>query len=240
MIGFQSIRQLNENTLVLEWPENIGPDILSEILHFEQAIIKSHGDLINETYHSYHALAIQFHRDQTTFENLKKRISHLNLDFGTNLTPATWELPVCYDGKFGTDLEEMSKRIGLAKEEIIKIHSESTYTLYFYGFLPGFMYLGGLDKRLYLNRKSTPDRSVKSGSVAIGGTQTGIYPMDSPGGWHVIGKCPVSIYNTTKSPPCKMEPGDKILFRPISIKELEQINNQIEQGFYELNPNKNG
>ncbi|TDK41909.1 5-oxoprolinase subunit PxpB [Algoriphagus formosus] len=140
-----------------------------------------------------------------------------------DLKPQTWEIPVCYGENFGKDLDQLCTEKAISKENLIQIHSQSEYVLEFYGFLPGFMYLSGLHPDLISARKSIPDRKVEAGSVAIGGKQTGIYPLESPGGWHVIGKTPIQIFDKDQNPPVNPQPGDFVRFYPISEEEFDEL-----------------
>jgi inhibitor of KinA len=131
------------------------------------------------------------------------------------------------------DIDAFSKFKNLTKTEIIQLHSETNYTVFFIGFLPGFLYLGGLDSKLFLDRKTTPALNVKKGSVAIGGKQTGIYPQDSPGGWHIIGNSPIELFNAKQDPPCFVKAGDKVKFNSISKSEYFKIQNDIENSIFD-------
>ena len=121
------------------------------------------------------------------------------------------------------DLEDMSTLNSISIDEIIKIHSLTTYSVLSMGFLPGFLYLGVNDKKLYLERKDKPELNIKSGSIGIARDQTGIYPQDSPGGWRIIGRSPISFFNVNDKSPCFAKPGDKIKFQSISFSEFNRI-----------------
>lgn len=138
----------------------------------------------------------------------------------------TWEVPVCYSSSFSRDLQAMAESKEMSTKEIISLHSKPLYRIHFYGFLPGFMYLAGLDPTLSFPRKSKPDRAVQKGSVAIGGNQTGIYPNESPGGWHVIGKTPITLFDPHSPQPVWAKAGDYIQFKPISLDEYEKLESQ--------------
>jgi inhibitor of KinA len=170
------------------------------------------------------------------YERIKQTLAALYQSIDSSILSASflWEIPVCYDAQFGIDLDEMSGHLGLSAKEIIELHSGATYTVYFIGFLPGFLYLGGLDKRLYVSRKAIPRLRVPKGAVAIGGQQTGIYPMQSAGGWNIIGNTPISLFDATKEPPCFARSGDKINFLPVDMEAYEQIREKINQGNYQL------
>ena len=131
------------------------------------------------------------------------------------------EIPVCYGGAFGEDLEALARSHGLSAGEVIAIHSGTSYHVHMLGFVPGFAYLGGLDARLATPRRDTPRQSVPAGSVAIGGAQTGVYPLDTPGGWHIIGRTPLQLFKPDAAPPSLLNAGDAVRFVPISVTEFE-------------------
>ena len=140
--------------------------------------------------------------------------------------------------EFGIDLEALSNSINLSVEEIIELHSKPFYIIYFIGFLPGFLYLGGLDSKLQTPRKANPRLKVPKGSVAIGGNQTGIYPSESPGGWNIIGKSPINFFNLKNDTPCFAKPGDKLQFYPISKDKYSDIEVMVEGNVYQLESQK--
>ena len=129
------------------------------------------------------------------------------------------KVPVCYTPRFGPDLEEMARAKGLSADEIVRLHSERTYKVYMLGFLPGFAYMGEVDERLAMERRAAP-RPVQAGAVGIAGRQTGIYPLDSPGGWHVIGRTPLKLFHKKSDHPVLLAPGDTITFYSISEDEF--------------------
>jgi KipI family sensor histidine kinase inhibitor len=141
-------------------------------------------------------------------------------------------LPVCYGGGYGEDLEDVAVHTGLSAPEVIRRHSAAEYRIYMMGFLPGFAYLGGLDPALATPRLTTPRVKIPAGAVGIGGEQTGVYPLDSPGGWHLIGRTPVRPYDASRNPAILYRAGDCIRFSPISAAEYADIERQIEQGVY--------
>lgn|GEM_PF-295628 len=131
-------------------------------------------------------------------------------------------VPVCYGGKEGPDLEELSKAKNMTIEDIIQLHCSLIYRVYMIGFLPGFPYLGKVDARLETERKSRPV-PVSAGGVGIAGNQTGIYPVNSPGGWQIIGRTPIKLFDRAASPPIKFAIGDRVLFYPISQEEFRSL-----------------
>jgi len=131
-------------------------------------------------------------------------------------------VPVCYHESLGPDLATLSQQKKLTIDEIIEIHSSSLYRVYMLGFLPGFTYMGKVNDKIAMARKSVPGKSVPAGSIGIAGIQTGIYPVDSPGGWNIIGRTPVKIFEAHNEHPCIFEPGDQVKFEPITLDEFLQ------------------
>jgi KipI family sensor histidine kinase inhibitor len=135
------------------------------------------------------------------------------------------EIPVCYENDFGLDILEVAEFHGMTAEKVIELHTAPVYDVYMIGFVLGFPYLGGLDERLYTPRKKNPRKIVPAGSVGIADRQTGIYPIQSPGGWQVLGKTPVRLFDLERENPFFVEMGDKIRFRPITRAEFESYTN---------------
>lgn len=135
-------------------------------------------------------------------------------------------IPVCYDPSLGEDIEAYIKIKSMTIDQLITMHTEPLYTIYFMGFLPGFPYLDGLDDRLHIERKAIPSQRVQQGSVAIGGKQTGIYPQDSPGGWYTIGHTPITLFDITNTQPSPFMAGDYIKFYAIDTHEYQFLKEQ--------------
>ena len=143
------------------------------------------------------------------------------------------EIPVCYGGEFGPDMANVEAHTGLSEDEIVRLHSGHDYLIDMLGFLPGFAYLGGLDERLHTPRLATPRTLIEAGSVGIGGAQTGIYPLPSPGGWQLIGRTPLRPYDPDREKPILYEAGDYIRFVPIERAEYDAIEAQLAANSYE-------
>lgn len=137
--------------------------------------------------------------------------------------PRLIEIPVCYDSEFGFDLDRVAEQTKLSQREIVDLHSTCEYRVACIGFLPGFTFLAGLPKNLATPRRDVPRKEIPAGSVGIGGAQTGIYPLRSPGGWNLIGRTPLRLFDATKNPPTLLCPGDRVRFRPISREEFESL-----------------
>jgi inhibitor of KinA len=135
------------------------------------------------------------------------------------------EIPVCYEAEFALDLEHVSRQSQIDPIEVIDLHCAAQYRVSCIGFTPGFPFLSGLHKRLATRRRSIPRKEIPAGSVAIAGAQTGIYPMKSPGGWNIIGRTPLHLFDPRKDPPALLRPGDRVRFRAIKREEFDRAAN---------------
>ena len=133
------------------------------------------------------------------------------------------EIPVCYGGDLGPDLDELALRHGLLETDVVTLHSGPEYRVHMIGFMPGFAYLGGLPDVLATPRRDTPRTTVPAGSVGIGGQQTGVYPMESPGGWHLIGRTPLRLFDPAREPASLLAAGDRVRFRAIDSAEYREL-----------------
>ncbi len=169
----------------------------------------------------YQSLAIYYDPLTLGIEDLKARVRDLvgRLETASLPPPRIVELPTVYGGVYGPDLPFVARHTGLTEAEVIRLHSRSLYHVYALGFTGGFPYLGGLPARLATPRRESPRLRVPAGSVGIGGKQTGAHPMETPGGWQIIGRTCTPLFDITKEPPTPVEPGDKIRFPPIPEAE---------------------
>ncbi|MDA9811337.1 allophanate hydrolase subunit 1 [Flavobacteriaceae bacterium] len=217
--------QMHPNMILLEWQQEPSSGLLQELL-FLKKNVKEHFNGISQITQGYCSLLIQWKDAITNLADIKNKLIFLywSLDF-TSIPEKSkhWNLPVCYDKSFAIDLELLSSKIKLSKDAVISIHTQSIYKVYFIGFLPGFLYLEGLNSRLFFPRKESPRMDTPKGAVAIGGKQTGIYPNQSPGGWNIIGNTPIPLFDPNKKNPCFAVPGDTVSFYPITIKEHQLI-----------------
>jgi inhibitor of KinA len=137
--------------------------------------------------------------------------------------PSTVEIPVCYDPEFAPDLDHVAEHAKFSPTEVVDLHSSGQYRAACIGFVPGFPFLSGLARKLATPRRDVPRKEIPPGSVGIGGAQTGIYPLRSPGGWNLIGRTPLKLFDPTKDPPALLRAGDRVRFRAITREEFEAL-----------------
>ncbi|HZZ57260.1 MAG TPA: 5-oxoprolinase subunit PxpB [Opitutaceae bacterium] len=165
--------------------------------------------------------ALPFHRMQAAVMDCadSARVGHRRVP-RRELEDRLVEIPVCYGGEFGPDLPEIAERARLPPRDVIARHSGVEYRVEAIGFVPGFPYLSGLPQRLHAPRRATPRELVPAGSVGIGGAQTGVYPLATPGGWNLIGRTPSTLFRPLDNPPALLRAGDRVVFRPITAEEF--------------------
>jgi len=222
--------------ILVEWPKEINVDILQDVLLLKEKIEKTHVKELVYVNSSYNSLLINYNSVGFDFEKEKASIEDVYTAKKTGILTGAklWRIPVCYASDFALDLEAISIEKGITETEVIRRHTAPIYTVYFIGFLPGFLYLGGLDKLLITARKQTPRLEVEKGAVAIGGYQTGVYPNTSPGGWNIIGNSPINFFDVSKENPCFAKAGDQIQFYPISLKAYRDIKTLVDAGVYQI------
>lgn len=230
-------KPFGNSAILIKWPSIISKDILNNIHLFSLKIKKHNFKYILEINYVYTSLLIRYNSSDIDFITLKENLKQIYNEALLTVpkgTKSVWEIPVCYAIEYGKDLALLSASKNKSIAQIIAMHSSINYLVYGIGFLPGFLYLGGLPKELQYPRKNTPRLEVPKGSVAIGGNQTGIYPRTSPGGWQIIGRTPILLFNVEKENPCTIMPNDEIRFKAISKEEFKRIENEEKTGDYKL------
>jgi KipI family sensor histidine kinase inhibitor len=211
------LKALGDSALLVELGDKIDPAI-NQRVHALNALLQADSIAgIIETVPAYRTLLIHYDPLILTFNQVTcwAQDKLTQADDSLNRKPRQLEVPTRYGGASGPDLETVAVSKGISIADVIRIHSEREYTVYMMGFTPGFPYLGALDERLIMPRMETPRTLVKAGSVAIAGSQAGIYPLDSPGGWHLIGWTSLKLFDPTSETPFLFSPGDIIKFIPI-------------------------
>lgn len=229
-------KQFGARSILIEWPSEINENVLYDVISYKENLIKSNIKYLVEIKPAYNSILVNY---DITINNVYDEILKLKTYYSPSKTKnliasKLWTIPVCYDDEFALDLEELSAAKSCSKNTIIKQHSNAIYTIYFIGFLPGFYYLGGLDKALHFPRRESPRLQIKKGAVGIGGSQTGVYPSVSPGGWNIIGNSPINFFDVTLETPCFGQQGDKIQFKPVSKKEYNDIKIMVDAGVYHI------
>ncbi len=219
--------RMGEQGLLVEVGCGIDRTVNARVHRLASALKRQAVAGILEMVPSYRSLLILFDPLLLSRKILQDTVTGLvnNGDFGD--TSIEWgkvvRLPVCYGGDFGPDLEFVACHNGLSPEEVIALHSREIYPVYMLGFLPGFPYLGGLSTRIATPRLQTPRKNVASGSVGIAGSQTGVYPLESPGGWRIIGRTPLRLFDPFRAEPFLVSSGDRIRFDPIDRAAYERM-----------------
>jgi len=161
--------------------------------------------------------------DDANRDQLRQLLSKIEISEFKETSSEVVRVPVCYEPEFASDLENISKAVGLSQKEIIDIHSSQVYSVWMIGFMPGFPYMGELPKALHIPRKSNPDAKLAAGSVAIAEEYVGVYPFDSPGGWHVLGRTPLRLFDYQRTQPSFFHYGMKVQFYPITKDEFKSL-----------------
>ena len=222
-------------SLLIEFGREISPEINSKITATVQLMKEQHIEGVVDIIPAFCSLLINYDPRVISYDEIKKRMKRLlKMDIKAGeMNKRVFEIPVCYGGEYGPDLANIAAHAGLSEEEVVKIHSSRDYLIYMLGFLPGFCYLGGLDERIHTPRLANPRIKINAGSVGIGGSQTGIYPLDSPGGWQLMGMTPVKTYDPDREVPILLSAGDYIRFIPVDEAEYLRIKELVERGEYQ-------
>ena len=212
-----------DQAVSIEFGDSIDPKINQKVLHLFDRLRARPVSGIKDLIPSYRSLLIQYDPLILSKEKLETFLRQQLPGLGQVISPMgrIITIPVCYGGSFGPDLPEVAEYHEMTPSEVIALHSAVTYRVYMIGFSPGFPFLGGLDPRLHTPRKKSPREKVPAGSVGIANQQTGIYSLDSPGGWRVIGRTPLRLFDLSREEPLLLEAGDRVLFQPITEKEYE-------------------
>ena len=214
-----------DKALAIKVGETISPEINLAVRNLSVILENQQIPAVLDIVPTYCSILINYDPLISSLDELAIKIKDLgkNINDSTVGSPRTIEIPTVYGGAYGPELGYVAQFNGLTELQVIDIHSGTDYLVYAMGFTPGFTYLGGLSDKIVTPRLQTPRTEIPAGSVGIAEQQTGIYPIESPGGWQLIGRTPVNLFDPTKSPPVIVEPGDYIRFVPISSEEYERI-----------------
>jgi KipI family sensor histidine kinase inhibitor len=220
-----------DSAVTIEFGDTIDPDINGMVLALDDIVRARAPAGLIETVPTYRSLTIQYDPVATDYDALVKLLNEETKDLAPrNAVGRRWRVPVVYGGEYGIDLEEVAALHGLTPRQVIEIHSSAVYRIYMIGFLPGFTYLGGLDKRIATSRRLHPRAKIPAGTIMIGGEQAGIAPMDMPSGWHNLGLTPVRPYAPGRNPVFLFAAGDEIVFEPVDASRWEALEKAAQAG----------
>ena len=228
-------RPAGDTGLVVEFGDHVDRAVSRRVVALHARIHAARVRGVIETVPTFRSLLIHLDPDATGVEYVQGAVVPLLEGLETeDLAPRQWSIPVCYETEFAPDLVGVADRCGLTPARLVEIHSANAYHVYMIGFLPGLPYMGDLAQELVLPRLVEPRLRVPPGSVAIATTLTTIYPVESPGGWHLIGRTPVKIFDIDRPAPALLNPGDKVTFTSITSKKFAELEKLVEYGEYEL------
>jgi len=215
--GLLRIEPLGDSALLIVLGEGTDPALVVRVVALAAHVREAGFSGVTDVVPAYGSLAVFFDPLATNGEALAGQLELVSRRFGTHAPEPraarpTQVLPVRYDGP---DLAEVAERTGLSRTEVVRRHADPTYDVHFLGFVPGFAYLGPLDPALVLPRRTAPRQRVPAGSVAIAGAQTGVYPLETPGGWHLIGRTDAVLFDPARDPPNLLAAGDRVRFSPV-------------------------
>ena len=218
-------RIAGDQGLLVEYGDAIDLEVNYKVRSMSMVLRSHRPEGIIEVVPTYRSLLLFYDPSRTEPQRLIRQLEALETKLADIRipTPRIIEIPVCYGGNFGPDIEYVADVHDLSVAEVIQLHAEPEYPIYMIGFTPGFPFLGGLPDRLHTPRLETPRTNVPAGSVGIANNQTGIYPVASPGGWQLIGRTPLRLFAPQRSDPFLYQTGDHLKFKPISRAEFERL-----------------
>ena len=228
LLGMPNFSFASDHSLLVTFGNEITQEVHRDVVRLSRLLLEESTQEILNIHPAYSSVLITFDPRITSPSKFEGHIRRLmkNMDSIEIPQSQSVEIPVCYEGDFAPDLEDVAHYNSLSKADVVRLHSSTTYIVYFLGFTPGFPYLGGMPKEITMPRRPTPRRLVHAGSVAIGGHQTGVYPVSSPGGWQIIGRTPRRLFNPEGRHPTLLQMGDHVRFVPISREKYETLNAQ--------------
>lgn len=235
---YKEIKYLSagDSAIVMEFGDTIEKEINASIAAVVENLKKEKIDGVLDILPTYRSILINYDPIKISYEeiveNLKKLSNANNIKESNEVRLV--EIPTLYGKEYGPDIEFVAENANLSVDEVIKIHSGTDYLVYMMGFMPGFTYLGGLDERIATPRLKSPRLKIEAGSVGIAANQTGMYPLESPGGWQLIGRTPLKLYDDTKEPPVFIQAGDYIRYIPIDEKKYKKIEKEVKNNSYKV------
>ena len=224
MILDPTVIPASDRSILVQFGDKISEDLHHQVFLFTQGLLASSHQAISNISPGYSSVLVRLHHQATLAEGMDTIAAALKDGHpGDTVLKRTIEIPVCYEDEFGPDLGRVLKHTGYDKEELIERHTSGRYLVYFLGFSAGFPYIGGMDESLATPRLKTPRKAVPAGSVGIAGQQTGMYPLSTPGGWNLIGRTPLPLFNRSDPKDTAIRMGDRIRFRTVGRAEFESL-----------------
>ena len=224
-----------DTAVVVEFGDRIDRELSDRVLRLSRLVRASNTPGLVETVPTYRSLMVHYDPLRTDSASLIAAIENLiESSSAAGQQAKLWRIPACYAESHAPDLAEVAERAGLSPEEVVRLHTDTCLHVYMVGFAPGFPYMGDLPEPLVLPRRTDPRIKVPAGSIATAQGMTGIYPVESPGGWHLIGATPIRLFDSRSKRPALLSPGDKVRFHPVSASEFDTIAAAVAAGTYEV------
>jgi inhibitor of KinA len=228
-----------DTALVVEFGDRIDRQLSGQVLALARRLDEARIEGVVESVPTFRSLMIHYDPLVLPGAALAARLARLLEDLRSHDSAGRlWRLPVCYDASLAPDLDEVAARTGLSATQVIERHSAATYHVYMLGFLPGQAYMGDVAPELALPRRESPRQKIPAGSLAIATAMTCIFPMETPCGWHLIGRSPIALWMMGPVPGALLAPGDKVGFAPVSLREYDDLSARIADGSYRIAPSQ--
>lgn len=225
-----------DSAVVMEFGNEVSEEINAKIRNTIEKLENENIEGIIELTPTYRSITVKYNPLEISYKKLIEilnKFENIKVD-NENVKVKLVEIPTVYGDEYGQDIAFVAENANISQEEVIKIHTGKDYLVYMLGFAPGFTYLGGMDEKIATPRLKSPRLKIAAGSVGIAGSQTGMYPSESPGGWQLIGRTPLKLYDEKSNPPVFINAGDYIRYVQISETEFDKIKEEVENGTYKV------
>ena len=234
--GYPRLLHAGDTAVVVELGPEVDAAVNLQVMRLTAVIRESRLAGVHECVPSFRSVMVHYDPLETTYARTEADLHEIFAgDWAEHrFRGHLWEIPACYEGDLAPDLESVSEQTGIAPGEVIRRHCAETYFVHMIGAFPGFPYLGDLPEELSLPRRQNPRLKVPAGSVAITGRLTAVYPLETPGGWNLIGRTPVGLFDPSLERPALMEPGDRVRFQPVDRKTYDDLAASVAAGTFQL------